>query len=94
MTHQREPAGPWIPTAQVLPQMFAAMGVTRDKHVPDGPADTINLPGVNQLIMDPFKSPNANEYSLGFGGALGSNFVYRVDGIYRKYTDFYASSAT
>jgi Carboxypeptidase regulatory-like domain/TonB dependent receptor len=78
------------PTAQVLQQMFGALGVTKTGMFPTVPADSISLPGVNQVILNPMKSPNANEYSLGFGGNLGSNFVYRVDGIYRTYSDFYA----
>jgi len=78
------------PTAQVLQQMFGALGVTQTGMFPTVPADSISLPGVNQVILNPMKSPNANEYSLGFGGNLGSNFVYRVDGIYRKFSDFYA----
>ena len=78
------------PTAQVLQQMYAALGVTQTGMFPTIPADTINLPGVNQVILNPMKSPNANEYSLGFGGNLGSNFVYRVDGIRREFRDFYA----
>jgi hypothetical protein len=57
---------------------------------PTRPADSINLPGVNQIIQSPLKSPNANEYSIGVGGTLGSNFVYRVDGIRREFADFYA----
>jgi outer membrane receptor protein involved in Fe transport len=78
------------PTAQVLQQMYGALGVTGTGMYPTIPADVINLPGVNQVIQNPMKSPNANEYSLGFGGTLGSNFVYRVDGIRREFKDFYA----
>src|SRR5450830_440994 len=85
-----QPGGTCTPTAQVLQQMFANLGVTQTGMFPTVPADSISLPGVNQVILSPMKSPNANEYSLGFGGNLGSNFVYRVDGIYRKFSDFYA----
>jgi outer membrane receptor protein involved in Fe transport len=85
-----QPGGTCTPTAQVLQQMFGALGVTQTGMFPTVPADSISLPGVNQVILNPMKSPNANEYSLGFGGNLGSNFVYRVDGIYRKFSDFYA----
>jgi len=88
-----QPGGTCTPTAQVLQQMFGAMGVTGTGMFPTNQqADIINLPGVNQLIINPLKSPNANEYSVGFGGALGSNFVYRVDAIRREYNDFYALS--
>ena len=82
------------PTAQVLQQMYGAMGVTQTGMFPHQrqQADIINLPGVNQLIISPLKSPNANEYSVGFGGALGSNFVYRVDAVRREFNDFYTLS--
>src|SRR5271169_813431 len=81
------------PTAQVLQQMYGAMGVTQTGMFPtNATAGIINLPGVNQLIVNPLKSPNANEYSLGFGGTLGNNFVYRVDGVRRVFNDFYALS--
>jgi outer membrane receptor for ferrienterochelin and colicin len=78
------------PTAQVLAQMFTAIGVTKTGQFPNVPADVINLPGVNQIIVNPMKSPNANEYSVGVGGALSNHFSYRVDGIYRTFSDFYA----
>jgi outer membrane receptor protein involved in Fe transport len=77
-------------TSQVLQQMFNGIGVTQLNQFPNVPADGVGLPGVNQLIVNPLKSPNANEYSLGFGGTLGSNFVYRVDAVRREFRDFYA----
>jgi hypothetical protein len=78
-------------TTQVLQQMYSYMGVTGTGMFPTNVSpDGINLPGVNQQIISPLKSPNANEYSVGFGGTLGSNFVYRVDGVRREFGDFYA----
>jgi len=88
-----QPGGNCTPTAQVLQQMYGAMGVTQTGMFPtNATAGIINLPGVNQLIISPLKSPNANEYSVGFGGALGSNFVYRVDAVRREFNDFYTLS--
>ena len=79
------------PTATILQQWFGLLGVTKTgMFPPNTTADVINLPGVNQIIQNPMKSPNANEYSVGFSGTLGTNFVYRVDGIYRTFADFYA----
>jgi hypothetical protein len=73
--------------------MYGAIGVTGTGMFPTNvSADTINLPGVNQQIISPLKSPNANEYSVGIGGTLGSNFVYRIDGVRREFNDFYSLS--
>jgi len=85
-----QPGGTCTPTAQVLAQMYGALGVTGTGMFPTVPADSITLPGVNQIIQSPLKSPNANEYAVGFGGSLGGNFTYRVDGVRREFADFYA----
>ncbi|HVO52325.1 MAG TPA: carboxypeptidase regulatory-like domain-containing protein [Thermoanaerobaculia bacterium] len=85
-----QPGGTCTPTAQVLAQMYGALGVTGVNQFPNVGADVINLPGVNQVIISPLKSPNANEYSIGIGGTLGANFSYRIDGIRREFADFYA----
>ena len=78
-------------TAQVLQQMYNGIGVTQTGMFPTlVQPDSVTLPGVNQQIVNPLKSPNADEYSIGFGGTLGSNFVYRVDGVRRNFNDFYA----
>jgi outer membrane receptor protein involved in Fe transport len=85
-----QPGGTCLTTAQVLAQMFGILGVTHTGQFPTVPADSITLPGVNQVILSPLKSPNANEYSVGIGGSLGGSFIYRVDGIRREFADFYA----
>jgi outer membrane receptor protein involved in Fe transport len=86
-----QPGGTCTPTTQVLQQMYSYLGVTGTGMFPTTvSADGISLPGVNQQIISPLKSPNANEYSVGFGGSLGSNFSYRVDGVRREFNDFYA----
>lgn len=77
-------------TADVLRQMFAAIGVDKVGMFPTlVQPDSVTLPGVNLQIISPLKSPNANEYSIGFGGTLGKNFVYRVDAVRREFRDFY-----
>ncbi len=83
--------GPWIPTAQVLQQMYAAEGVTGLNQFPTRPADVASVPGVNLLIKDPLSSPKTNEIVLGVGGTLFNSVVYRVDGVRREYKDFYAT---
>jgi len=84
-------AGSLLPTDEVLRRMYAALGVTGLNQFPNVPADTATVPGVNLLIRDSLQSPYADEFVLGVGGTLGSNLVYRVDGIYRKFTNFYST---
>ncbi len=49
-----------------------------------------NIPGLNVGIPSSgLKSPNTDEYTLGFGKRLGNNGSVRVDYIHRKYNDFY-----
>ncbi|MGA7990720.1 MAG: carboxypeptidase regulatory-like domain-containing protein [Thermoanaerobaculia bacterium] len=83
--------GPWIPTSQVLAQMFAAEGVTSLNQFPTRPADTATVPGVNLLVGDGLRSPKVIEYVLGVGGTVGSNLVYRVDAVRREFRDFYTT---
>ncbi|MBP7675221.1 MAG: TonB-dependent receptor, partial [Thermoanaerobaculia bacterium] len=84
-------AGPLLATDEVLRQMYGALGVTGLNQFPNVPADTATVPGVNLLIRDSLQSPYADEFVLGAGGTLGANLVYRVDGIYRKFTNFYST---
>ena len=86
-----DPAGPLTPSDQVLRTMFTALGVTGLNQFPNVPADTASVPGVNQLIRDSLESPYADEYVLGIGGSIGTDLVYRLDGIYRNYTNFYST---
>ena len=71
--------------------MFAAMGVTGLNQFASRPSDIINVPGVNLLVGDGLSSSHVNEYVLGVGGTVGSNLVYRVDGVRRVYKDFYTT---
>ena len=81
----------FTPTDQILREMFAAIGVDKVGMFPTKvQPDFVRLPGVNTKIIDPLKSPNANEYGIGIGGTLGRNFVYRVDAVRREFKDFYA----
>ena len=80
------------PTAAAMTQWFLGEGVTAKNMFPNREPDSTNIPGVSNKIVSPLKSPNANEYSIGVGGAVGSNFVYRVDAIRREFNDFYALS--
>ncbi|MCL4809784.1 MAG: TonB-dependent receptor, partial [Thermoanaerobaculia bacterium] len=82
--------GPWIPTAQVLAQMYSAYGVSQLNQFPNVPPDYANVPGLNIIIVDPLKSPSTNEYVLGVGGTLFNNFVYRLDLVRREGQDYYS----
>ena len=84
-----QPGGTCTSTAVALQQMFSTLGVTQTGMFPTAPADVVNLPGVNQQIVNPLKSPNVNEYVLGIGGTLGANCVYRIDAVRREFRDFY-----
>jgi len=83
--------GPYVPTDQILRTMFGALGVTGLNQFPNVPADTASVPGVNLLIRDSLDSPYADEFVLGVGGSFGPNLVYRVDGVHRKFTNFYST---
>jgi outer membrane receptor protein involved in Fe transport len=49
------------------------------------------VPGVNARVGDNLQSPHNEEFALGFGGRLGSRGAYRVDGVYRRFRDFYST---
>ncbi len=50
------------------------------------------IPGVNQVITPGgLVSPSTTEWTAGVGGSVGRRFTYRVDGVYRNYTDFYVT---
>ena len=83
--------GALVPTDEVLRRMYAALGVTGLNQFPNVPADTATVPGVNLLIRGSLQSPYADELVLGVGGTIGANLVYRVDGIHRKFTNFYST---
>ena len=51
------------------------------------------VPGTNIRILSPLKSPNADEYAVGTSRLLGSRGTFRVDGVWRRYRDFYSQRA-
>jgi len=76
--------------AQALQQVFAwfnSIGGTSST-----PTRASSIPGVNTVIQEgALKSPNVKEYRVGFGAALGTRGVAKIDFIYRDWNDFYAS---
>ena len=51
------------------------------------------VPGVNVQIQSPLKSPSADEYAIGTSRQLGTRGTLRVDGVWRRYHDFYSQRA-
>jgi carboxypeptidase family protein/TonB-dependent receptor-like protein len=52
---------------------------------------TSTYPGYGSRFKDSLKSPAADEYSLGYGVQLGHSAYARLDGIRRKWHNFYAA---
>ena len=48
-----------------------------------------NIPGLNVAILNSLKSPNVDEYSIGFSTRLGNSGNLRLDYVNRNYKDFY-----
>jgi hypothetical protein len=48
-----------------------------------------SIPGLNTEILNSVKSPNVDEYSIGFSTRLGNNGNVRLDYVNRNYKDFY-----
>jgi hypothetical protein len=84
------PTSSLIPTDQALDMLFRwffANGGTSLR-----PFRNVSVPGVSSRL-DPngLKSPNVKEWTLGFGGSLGTRGYARADFIYRDWDDFYAA---
>lgn len=80
-----------VPTADAIRQVFAWFeqngGTATRKPVASF------VPGVNVQIRAPLKSPSADEYAIGTSRQLGSRGTLRVDGVWRRYGDFYSQRA-
>ncbi|MBK5256275.1 MAG: TonB-dependent receptor [Vicinamibacteria bacterium] len=73
-------------TADQIFAWFFANGGT-DRPFRSAPS----VPGLTGRISGTLKSPNVAEYSAGVSRKLGSRGLVRVDGIFRKFQDFYAT---
>ena len=49
------------------------------------------LPGVNRRVSADLRSPSADEFAGGITRRLGQRALLRVDAVYRKFGDFYAT---
>ncbi len=81
------PASP-VPTAQALQILWDWFNNNGGTNRPI--RGTPSVPGVNSKIGDRLASPNVQEFTLGLSRKLGPRALARVDGVYRKYGDFYA----
>lgn len=80
--------GPLVPTDAALRQLFdwfnAHGGTDRRPYV------FANVPGVNMKMLQPLKSPYANEVAGGVSRMLGTRGTLRVDGVFREYKNLYS----
>jgi len=52
-----------------------------------------SVPGLNVKIENSLKSPNVDEYTVGFSTRLGNNGSIRADYVNRQYKDFYIQAS-
>ena len=82
------PANP-VSTADVLTTLFNWFNANGGTNRPtQGPP---SIPGLNTHIGSSLKSPHTQEVTLGLSRRLGTRGAVRVDGVYRKYHDFYVN---
>lgn len=63
---------------------FYANGGT-DRPLRDNPT----YAGINRRVGEGIDVPSTWEYTLGFGGNIGTRGSFRIDGVYRDYDNFY-----
>ena len=80
-----------LTNAQAIDAVFAwfnSIGGTSIRPTRGNPI----VPGLTSVILqNSLKSPNVKEYTVGFGAALGTRGVAKIDLIYRNWDDFYAT---
>jgi hypothetical protein len=86
----QNPDGPLVSTATAVQQVFEWF--ERSGGRTSTPLGSF-LPGINVQIQSPLKSPSAHEFTLGTSRQLGTRGTLRVDGIWRRYRDFYSQRA-
>ncbi|MEO7273043.1 MAG: carboxypeptidase regulatory-like domain-containing protein [Vicinamibacterales bacterium] len=75
-------------TADALATLFAWFNANGGTNRPNVGAD---VPGVNTRVAPGLASPSVDEVAGGVTKRLGPRALLRVDGVYRKYEDFYAT---
>jgi outer membrane receptor protein involved in Fe transport len=82
------PANP-VSTAAALTTLFDWFNANGGTNRPTRGAPSI--PGLNTHIGDTLKSPHSQEVTLGLSRRLGTRGAVRIDGVYRKFHDFYVT---
>jgi outer membrane receptor protein involved in Fe transport len=87
-----DPAVPRVSSADALMQMFRWFGITAPGQFPRQGIDPflVLIAGVNYQLRGDLKPQKSDELTLGVNGTLGVWGSFRVDAVYRKYSDFYA----
>jgi hypothetical protein len=81
------PANP-VDQNTAIQQVFAWFNANGGTSRPTRGAPSI--PGLTSQIRNNLASPNVIEFTLGVSKRLGNRGLFRIDGTYRKYRDFYA----
>jgi hypothetical protein len=76
-------------TPAAIQQVFSWFTANGGPNLPLNGAPTI--PGVTPQIQGSLDSPNSFEYAGGVNRQFGGKAAVRVDGVYRKYRDFYSA---
>ena len=87
------PNAPLVTPAAALQTLFDWFASTGGAEGNTDDLFFVNIPGATSVIPEAnrLSSPYAEEFSLGFSKQLGSRGMVRVDGISRRFTDFYSS---
>ena len=87
-----DPAAPRVSSADALRQIFQWFGITAPGQFPRTGIDPFSTwyPGVSYQMRSDLKPQKADEFTLGVNGALGKQGSFRVEGVYRTFSDFYA----
>jgi len=82
------PANP-VSTADALNTLFNWFNANGGTNRPTRGSPSI--PGLNTHVGDTLKSPHSQEITLGLSRRLGTRGAVRIDGVYRKFHDFYTT---
>jgi outer membrane receptor protein involved in Fe transport len=87
-----DPTVPRVSTADALRKLFQWFGITGPGQFPRTGIDpyAVFYAGVSPQMRGDLKPQKADEVTLGVNGALGKYGSFRVDAVYRTYSDFYA----
>ncbi|HXI11898.1 MAG TPA: TonB-dependent receptor [Thermoanaerobaculia bacterium] len=82
-------AAPLVPTHEAIRQLFAwfdSVGGTNNREF----LTSTSVPGFSTRFDEGIESPSMDEITLGYGVQIGSNGFAKIDGISRKWQNFYA----